>query len=126
MTPATIIQDAATDGVILAITATGTIKASGEKAAVNRWLPMIREHKPEILAALKLQQQQEARRQKVLAMLDADPTLKRAIYADSDSDPDNVILAIAVRHVATCEMLISKSKFDPMRLLELIDAQTTH
>jgi hypothetical protein len=53
MTPATIIKDAAAEGVMLALTPAGTIKVTGEGAAVNRWLPLLREHKPVILAALQ-------------------------------------------------------------------------
>jgi hypothetical protein len=68
-----------------------------------------------------LDRQREARRQKVIAMLDAAPDTQRAIYADTDSDPHNVILAIAVRHIATCDMLILKEKYDAFRLLELIE-----
>lgn len=74
--------------------------------------------------------QREDRRQKVIAMLEAAPGTQRAIYVDDASDPHNVILAIAVRHPtpATCEMLIPKAKYDPWRLLELIErhGQTTH
>ena len=82
-----------------------------------------------IITQLSLQdRQREARRQKVIAMLEAEPDSKRAIYTDIDSDPNNVILAVAIRHVATCEMLISKDKYDPWRLLELIKriGSTTH
>jgi hypothetical protein len=53
MTPATIIGAARAEGVGLVLSATGTIKATGERAAVNRWVPLIREHKPGILAALR-------------------------------------------------------------------------
>jgi hypothetical protein len=52
VTPAAIIQRAAADGVRLSLSASGTIKASGDQAAVNRWLPTIREHKSELLLAL--------------------------------------------------------------------------
>ena len=52
MTPAEIINEAMADGVYLALSLAGTIKATGEGAAVNRWLPLIREHKPGILAVL--------------------------------------------------------------------------
>ena len=85
----------------------------------------IRQSKAEILTAL----QRETRRQKVISMLEAAPDTKRAIYSDTESDPNNIILAIAVRHVATCEMLIPKAKYDPWRLLELIEqygVQNTH
>lgn len=53
MTPAAIIRAAAADGVNLALSPAGTIKATGEQAAINRWLPIIRENKPGILAALR-------------------------------------------------------------------------
>ena len=53
MTPAAIIKQASADGVILALSPAGTIKATGDGAAVNRWIAVIREHKPEIVAALQ-------------------------------------------------------------------------
>ena len=77
-----------------------------------------------------LDKQQEARRQKVIAMLEVAPDTQRAIYTDTDSDPHNVILTIAVRACQqTCEMLISKDKYDAFRLMELIErlgAQNVH
>ncbi len=54
MTPAAILKEAAADGVSLTISPTGTIKATGDGAAVNRWLPAIREHKAGIVEALKV------------------------------------------------------------------------
>jgi hypothetical protein len=36
------------------LSATGTIKATGDGAVVNRWLPMIRAHKESIIAVLKV------------------------------------------------------------------------
>ena len=53
MTPAAIIQQAESEGVILAVTSAGTVKASGDRAAVSQWLPMIRDNKPGIVAALR-------------------------------------------------------------------------
>ena len=85
----------------------------------------LRESKPEILTEL----QRETRRQKVIAMLEAAPETPRAIYTDTASDPHNVILTIAVRDVETCEMLIPKAKYDPWRLLEMVErhgAQNVH
>jgi hypothetical protein len=75
--------------------------------------------KPETL----LDRQQDMRRQKVLAILEAAPDTQRAIYTDTDSDLHNVILAIAVRDMATFEMTIDRAKFDPWALLELINRQ---
>jgi hypothetical protein len=54
MTPATIIREAQTDGVRLALSPAGTIRATGDGAAVNRWLAVIRERKAEIIDALKV------------------------------------------------------------------------
>lgn len=54
MTPATIIREAQSEGVRLALSPTGTIKATGDGAAVNRWLAVIREHKAEIIDVLKV------------------------------------------------------------------------
>ena len=81
--------------------------------------------KPETL----LDRQREARRRQVIAILEAAPDTPRAIYVDDASDPHNVILTVAVRACQqTCDMLIPKAKYDPWRLLELIErlGQTTH
>ena len=53
MNPAMIIIQATADGLNLALSATGTIKATGEAAVVNRWLPLIREHKVDIISELQ-------------------------------------------------------------------------
>ena len=54
MTPAAIIREAQADGVRLALSLTGTLKATGDGAVVNRWLAVIREHKAEIIGVLKV------------------------------------------------------------------------
>ena len=54
MNPATIIQELQVDGVSLTLSPSGTIKATGDGAAVNRWLTVIREHKAEIIDVLKV------------------------------------------------------------------------
>ena len=77
----------------------------------------LKQSKAEILTEL----QRETRRQKVIAMLEAAPGTQRAIYTDTGSDPHNVILTVAVRHVATCEMLVDKTKHDAWKLLALVD-----
>jgi hypothetical protein len=53
MSPATIIIQATADGVRLALSATGSIKATGEAVVVNRWLPLIRKHKVDIVGELQ-------------------------------------------------------------------------
>jgi hypothetical protein len=53
MSPATLIREAQSDGVMLSLSLAGTIKASGDGAAVNRWITVIRERRAEIIEALK-------------------------------------------------------------------------
>jgi len=77
----------------------------------------LKQSKAEILSEL----QRETREKKVLAMLEENPNKQRAVYADTESDQKYVILTIAVRHLATCEMLIPKARYNPFRLIELID-----
>lgn len=81
----------------------------------------LKQRKNEIIAALRLEQQQETRRQKALAMLDDSPAVMRAVHADTDSDPDRVILTIAIRNVGTCEMLVPRAGFDAWQLIALVD-----
>ncbi len=101
-----------------------TVKADGEfielsppEKITDDLIQRLREQKPEILAEL----QTEERRLKVLTMLADGPDKERAYVTDATNDPDNVILTIAVRGLATFEMLIPRSKYDPFLLLELID-----
>jgi len=68
----------------------------------------------------------EARRQKVLNALVEKPETKRAIITDIESNPDNVILAIAIRDQYTFEMLIPKDKYDALMILELLNCESVH
>ena len=53
MTPAVIIREARADGVMLSLSLRGTIKGTGDGAAVSRWLVVLRERKAEIIETLK-------------------------------------------------------------------------
>ncbi|WP_147375734.1 hypothetical protein [Noviherbaspirillum cavernae] len=46
------VEVARKDGVTLALSDTDTIKLAGHKLAVKRWMPLIRQNKPAILAVL--------------------------------------------------------------------------
>lgn len=63
----------------------------------------------------------EQRRQKVLSILTENPDSQRAIISDLSSDPDNMILTMAIRDLASFEMLILREKYDAFLLLELIE-----
>jgi hypothetical protein len=72
--------------------------------------------KPETL----LDRQREARRQKVIAMLEAAPGKRYAVLvADASTDP--VVVAVGIREIATFEMEIPHKYYDGMALLELIE-----
>jgi hypothetical protein len=48
----TLLQRVAADGVTISATPAGEVKVRGGSDALNRWRPVLRERKPEILAAL--------------------------------------------------------------------------
>ncbi len=113
MTPVEIIEQTTVDGVILALSPAGTITATGDQTAVDKWLPTIRDNKPSILCEL----QRERRRAKVLALLEG----KRfALFVDDDKT-DPVIATVGIREVATFELAIPRHSYDGMVLLELIE-----
>ena len=85
----------------------------------------LKQSKRELLAEL----QRENRRGKVIATLQADSTLNRVYSVDSECDPDQVIVTIAVRGVATYELAIPRAKHDPwqfLRLYEKLGGQSVH
>lgn len=132
MTPAAIIEQATADGVNLALSLAGTIKATGEQAALNRWLPVIREHKRGIVVALREYYNDpikptpaDERMEKVIGKLQSDPGLTHAFQAHDDVEPDTVILTLAIRGKGACELRIPKSRYDGIELLELIEKHTT-
>ena len=82
----------------------------------NELIERLRKHKPAIIEELK----REQRREKVLNMLEERPEIQRAFVTDTESDRDNVILTIAIRGVASFELLIPKHKYDPFAVLGII------
>lgn len=127
MTPATIIQQAQAEGVVLTLSPTGTVRATGTGDAVYRWLPLIREHKPGIVAALQEavndplpDPAMEGRRRRVLAMLAERPGIRYAVVVDNP-DTDPVIVALAIRDAGTCELAIPAANYDAFALLALIE-----
>lgn len=63
----------------------------------------------------------EARRQRVLAMLAERPGIRYAVITDTQADPGAVILTLATRGRATCELRIPRDKYDPWLLLQMIE-----
>ena len=110
----------------LRLTAEGDrLRVEPRAALTDEARELIRKHKAELLAALEMDRLSdpaaEARRQRVLAMLDANPGSRYAVVTDSETDPDAVILALAIRGRATCELRIARDRYDPFLLFDLIE-----
>ena len=100
-----------------------TVKTNGQyldlapaAKVTNELIERLRKHKPAIIAELK----REERREKVLEMLAENPDTQRAFITDTEADPDNVILTMAIRDKYSFEMLIPKKKYDGFIVLEVI------
>lgn len=60
------------------------------------------------------------RQERALAYLEEHPQVKRTCFADVSSDPDNVILTVAVRDPwGVIEVAVSKDRFDALALMDL-------
>ena len=116
MRPTNIIELAGEDGVQLALSPSGGISAKGNRSAIDRWLPTIRQSKAAIIFKLQLQ----SRAAWVLATLRENPDIRSAIEViDPDADP--VIIAVGIRSVATFEINVPQVRYDPFALLELLN-----
>jgi hypothetical protein len=62
---------------------------------------------------------------KVIAKLHGDPGLRDAMEVHDDAEVEAVILTLAIRDKAACELRIPKSRYDAFALLELIEKHTT-
>ena len=112
-------------GLTLRPTPDGNLEVWPRRLLTDETRRLIREHKGELLAALETDTlpdpAAEARRQRVLAMLDENPGVRYAALTDTRADPDAVLLTLAIRGRATCELRIPKAKYDPFLLLDLIE-----
>ena len=116
--------------LIKALKADGvTVKADGDflelsppEKITEELIQRLKKHKPAIIAELK----RERRRQKVLKMLDDRPGIQRAFLTDTESDPDNVIITMAIRDQYSFEMHVPKDKYCPFLMLELIERGGVH
>ena len=109
-------------GVRLARIGEDRIAAEPKDALTDELRTLIRQHKPELLAALEpVDRGRELRRQRVLAKLKEEPGKQRAVIFDTDFDRDSVLCTVAIRDVGTCELRIPRDRYDPWLILEAID-----
>jgi len=93
-----------------------SLELSPAEKITKELIERLRKHKPAIIEELK----REQRREKVLRMLEENPGTQRAFVTDTESDPDNVILTIAIKDKYSFEMQIPKDKYDGFAILEMI------
>jgi len=106
-------------GVRLARIGEDRIAAEPKEALTEELRTLIRQHKPELLAALEpLDRGRELRRQRVLAKLKAEPEKQRVAIFDPDFDRDFVLCTLAIRGVGTCELRIPRDRYDPWAILD--------
>jgi hypothetical protein len=59
-------------------------------------------------------------------MLAENPGITHAIISDDETDPKYVIITLAIRGQATCDLRIPKDRYDGLKMLELIEQHTNH
>ncbi len=57
-------------------------------------------------------------------MLAQELGLQIALVDDHESEPDTMILALAIHGKATCELRIRQDRYDALVVLELLEQQT--
>jgi hypothetical protein len=67
----------------------------------------------------------EARRRRVLEILDAHPDLKYAVITDSGAEPGVVVVQIGIRGIASGEIVIARARYDGGELLRALEAAST-
>ena len=109
-------------GVRLERIAADRLAAEPRDALTDELRDLIRQHKPELLAALEpVDRGRELRRQRALAKLRTEPDKQRVAIFDSDFERDSVLCTLAIRDVGTCELQIPKNRYDPWLILDALE-----
>jgi len=83
---------------------------------VPAWLlDQVRAAKPELL--------RELRRREALKMLDKHPHNSRAYVVDADSDPDKVLVLLAIRGVGICDLEIPRDRWQPFVFMQFMETR---
>jgi hypothetical protein len=54
-------------------------------------------------------------------MLAANPSARYALVTDTQTDPEDVVVVLAIRGRGTCELHIPRDKYDGLLLLDMIE-----
>lgn len=117
MDAAAILHSCDFDGVRLDLTPEGKLHYSGDPVLIAEWLPILREHKTEIVAELR----RAKRHAQIAAMLEGG---KYAVMVE-DAATNPVIATVGIRGIATFEMAIPKHSYNGMVLLQILENFTT-
>lgn len=124
--PAEITKIAKPPLATLATSATYHAKGNAECSKVAEVAKVATTHDSKIAPlhepSIELIAEMDKRSMRALAMLDR-CTARRAVF--NTVVGDDVILTVAIRELGTCELAIPKAKYDPWRLLELIERMDT-
>lgn len=120
MTPEEAIDKAISEGLILTLSDDGNIKVVGDQNIIDKWLPLLREHKTGIVELLKI----ELKQQRVREMLASDPNKKYGILVD-DAESDPVVVTVGIQGIATFQLHIPQAHYDGIALLEVIEQHST-
>jgi hypothetical protein len=116
MSPKEIIDQSTAEGLSLAVSHDGNIKVVGDQNIIDEWLPLIRDHKRNIVVLLR----KELKQHRALEMLENDPDKKYAVIVD-DAESDPVLLTVAIRGLASFCLEIPQAYYDGIALLEVIE-----
>ena len=63
----------------------------------------------------------EARREQVVAMLNAHPEWRYAVVTDTDAEPGAVVVHIGIRGIGSGEIVTAKSRYDGIDLVRALE-----
>lgn len=136
MTPEVLIAEVRQAGMTIRVDGSELVIRGGKRELLEKLLPSLREHKFELLSMLRETQAanedeppadptMHARQAKACQMLKDDPGLRRAVLADTTSDPEHVLITVAIRDVGVGDLLVPRSKYDPWLFIEAIERHGT-
>ena len=99
MSPSAIVDATRVDGVNLALSPMGEIEVTGDDATLDRWLPLIREHKSGIVAVLQEAANDTAPTVPVPATQDSDELFAFAPPGDPANDDEALQERVAIMAV---------------------------
>ena len=111
----------------------GSIRAEPKAELTDEARALIRAYKPELLALLTQSAADErvddslpdpaaeARRGRVIALLEDNPHIRLAVVTDLDADLEVVILTVGIRGQGTVDLAIPWERFDGLNVLEIVE-----